>query len=60
MTMQINVSFTLDEKDCDPDKLKSIFIDYLDEMLEIGFDENDFPFVIKSADLHSFIHEVRT
>lgn len=57
--MRINVSFDIDERDCNPQKLLNNFPGYLDEILEIGIDdEDDFPFVIIGIDLHSFMHEV--
>jgi hypothetical protein len=47
--MYITIKFDIDEKNCDEQKLMVHFSEYLNDVLDVGYDEDDL-FVIRSLE----------
>ena len=47
--MYITIKFDIDEKNCDEQKLMVHFSEYLNDILDVGYDEDDL-FVIRSLE----------
>jgi hypothetical protein len=47
--MYITIKFDIDEKNCDEQKLMVHFSEYLNDVLDVGYDEGDL-FVIRSLE----------